>query len=105
MPTENVEDVFKHIDFANGEVRIQSARYQPGWYCLIVLYKHSSDPLIEAWQDVVGGDVEYFCGIEFLRNDTNSIFIEGAKNPKEALEMGLKKAQERVIALQNGTEN
>ncbi len=85
--------VYSHINFCNGEIRLQAVRYDSGWYCLIVLEEQYDDLVFEAWDDLLAGDNDYFKGRDFLQDHQRVIFIQNADTPQEALRQALAKAR------------
>lgn len=60
-----IKGLYRCMDAINGEIRLQSARYERGWYCLVMIIE-PDDFVIEKFSDLLGGDNDYFEARDFF---------------------------------------
>ena len=83
----NSSDVLDKIAGANGEIRLQPARYESGWYCIITKYL-KDDEIWYLWDDLVGGDIEYFEAEPKLREE-DGVILTCRPTPTDAMKEAL----------------
>ena len=69
-----IAGLYRCIDACNGEIRIQAVRYGRGWYCLVSVIE-ADDDVWEKFDDLVGGDPEYFAARDFFSAETDGNHI------------------------------
>lgn len=69
-----IKGLYECIDSGNGEIRIQAIRYGQGWYCLVAVVE-VDDLVWEMFEDLVGGDNDYFAARDFFKAECNGNYV------------------------------
>lgn len=92
------------IDSCNGEIRLQSVRYTgasgDGFYCIVARYDQP-DIVWERWEDLVGGDNDYFNALKFFGDNGDLVTLVNGSDPVRTMEKALDMAAEKL----NGWED
>ena len=84
------------IEGCNGHIRLQANRYGGGWMCVILLEELFTDEeehvFNEMFDDMVGGDNDYFNAKEYFENHEKIAYCVG-ETPFSALEKALLSAE------------
>lgn len=65
------------------DIRLQPARYTPGWDCLLMYEGETAEEAYEYFEDLVGGDHQWIEALAYLRNEENNrinprfVFVSG----------------------------
>ena len=84
MTIEEAE-MWKCMDFCNGEIRVMAGRYGGGWLaagCAVIEWDFD-----EEWSDLVGGDCDYFNARDFFNQNDKLVLIEYAASPRDAFDL------------------
>jgi hypothetical protein len=85
MSSDRINKMFEYMDFCNGEIRVMAGRYGGGWLgCGCATIEWDFD---EQWNDLIGGDNDYFRAIDFFYANDEIALIEGAKTPQDAFNL------------------
>jgi len=89
-----IQGLYECINACNGEIRIQAARYERGWYCLVAVIE-ADDKVWEMFEDLVGGDNDYFEARNFFESETEDRYILATgESPEHAMKTATNKAAE-----------
>lgn len=86
--------MWEYMDFCNGEIRVMAGRYGGGWLaagCAVIEWDFD-----EKWEDLVGGDNDYFDAREFFNKNEDTVLIECAVSPREAFDLCVAKLAEGI---------
>lgn len=77
-------EMWKYMDFCNGEIRVMAGRYGGGWIaagCAVIEWDFD-----EQWIDLVCGDNDYFSARDFFNTNKETVLIEGAASARDAFD-------------------
>ncbi len=93
-PEDEIQ-MWRNMDFCNGEIRVMAGRYGGGWIaagCAVIEWEFD-----KKWQDLVRGDVDYFSARDFFNGNTGTVLIEGAASPREAFDACVSRLVDNVV--------
>lgn len=96
-----LKGLYRCIDACNGEIRIMAARYAPGWYCLVAVVAVNDD-VWEKFEDLVGGDNDYFEACNFFNAEKEGRYVLALEDTPEA---AMKAATEKATSLLEGFDD
>lgn len=73
------------MGFCNGQIRVMAGRYGGGWLaagCALIEWDFD-----DQWDDLVGGDLDYFDARDFFERHNELFLIEGAKSAMDAFSL------------------
>ncbi|BBW91660.1 hypothetical protein PS1M3_17470 [Pseudoalteromonas sp. PS1M3] len=86
--------MWEYMDFCSGEIRVMAGRYGGGWLaagCAVIEWDFD-----EKWEDLVGGDSDYFDASDFFNQNDGTVLIECAASPREAFDLCVAKLAEGI---------
>lgn len=93
---EEEHSMFNCMDFCNGQIRVKAGRYGGGWLALgtaTTEFDHD-----EKWDDLTGGDNDYFDARDYFNASEYFVLIEGASSARDAYDSCIKQLTEKYVA-------
>ena len=79
---KTISDMYSMMESCNGEIRVKPGRYGGGWLaagCCCVEWEFDKQ-----WEDLTGGDLEYFDAVDFFHGHCNAVIVQYAHSPESA---------------------